>query len=72
MYQGNITLIDATTPDGWTIKSMDDVILALLAFPYFQTVATPFIVEAIQQSIKDRREYENITDLAQHIAENYI
>ena len=51
MYKAKNGLIikDATTPDGWTIRNADDIITALLSFPYFQTVATCFIVEAMQQ-----------------------
>lgn len=74
MYKAKNGLIikDATTPDGWTIRNADDIITALLSFPYFQTVATCFIVEAMQQAADSRKEYADIKDLAAYIAENYI
>lgn len=74
MYKASngITLLDADTGQGWSIASDADIITALLGLPYFATVATPFIVEAIEQAKADRKEYDNIRDLAQHIAENYI
>ena len=67
-----IVLLDATTPEGWSIASDSDIILALMSLPYFATVATPFIEDAVEQSARDRRDYDNVRDLAQHIAENYI
>ena len=74
MYKAKNGLIikDATTPDGWTIRNADDIITALLSFPYFQTIATCFIVEAMQQAADSRKEYADIKDLAAYIAENYI
>ena len=74
MYKAinGLTLQDATTPDGWAIRSSGDIITALLSFPYFQTVAVGFIVEALQQAADSRKEYANIKDLAEYIAENYI
>lgn len=74
MYKASngITLLDAKTEWGWSIASDADIITALLGLPYFATVATPFIVDAIKQAAGDRKEYANIGDLAQHIAENYI
>ena len=74
MYKAinGFTLQDATTPDGWTIRSGGDIITALLSFPYFQTVAAGFIAEALQQAADSRKEYANVKDLAEYIAENYI
>lgn len=72
MYTGIVTLKDNTTPNGWNIESDNDIILALEAYPYFQTVAAPFIAEAVEQSAGDQTEYDDIKALAQHIAENYI
>ena len=74
MYKAKNGLIlkDSTTPDGWTIRDGNDIITALLAFPYFQTVATCFILEALQQAADSRKEYADIKDLAAYIAENYI
>ena len=39
--QNGFTLKDETTPSGWKISSVQDIITALLEFPIFQTVATP-------------------------------
>ncbi len=67
-----IVLLDATTPEGWSIASDSDIVLALMGMPYFATVATPFIEDAIKQAAGDRQTFDNVQDLAQHIAENYI
>ena len=74
MYKAKngFTLLDATTPQGWTIQTAEDIVTALLAFPAFQTVAAGFIWEAIEQATNDRKEYANITELAEHLAANYI
>lgn len=74
MYKAKngFTLLDATTPQGWTIQTAQDIVTALLAFPAFQTVAAGFIWEAIEQATNDRKEYANITELAEHLAANYI
>ena len=74
MYKAKngLTLLSAETPDGWTIRTAQDILTALLAFPYFQTVADAFIWEALEQATTDRKEYADIKDLAQYIAENYI
>lgn len=65
-------LNDATAPGGWTIKSAQDIETALLSFPYFQTVYTGILWEAIQQATETRKEYADIKEFAQYIAENYI
>lgn len=65
-------LWDDITPSGWKITKAPDIIKALLEFPTFQTVATPFIWESIQYAIEDRKQYENITEFAEFIAKNYI
>lgn len=74
MYKARngFTLLNAETPEGWTIRGADDLLTALLAFPYFQTVAEPFILQALEQATTDRKEYADIKELAQYIAENYI
>lgn len=74
MYKAKngLTLLSAETPDGWTIRSADNILTALLAFPYFQTVAEVFIWQALEQAAADRKEYADIKELAQYIAENYI
>ena len=74
MYRAKngFTLKSTDTPFGWKIKRGEDIILALEALPGFETVAACFIVEAIDQAIKDRKEHEDITDLANYLNENYI
>ena len=67
-----IKLKDCSTKWGWDIRCMDDLILALSGLPYFKTVAACFIKEAVIDAARDRREYDNIYDLARHIAANYI
>lgn len=74
MYKAKNGLIikDEMTPDGWKIRDGNDILTALLSFPYFQTVATGFILEALQQAADSRKEYADIKELAAYIAENYI
>ena len=74
MYKAKngFTLRDETTPGGWRITQAQDILTALLEYPVFQTVATPFIWEAIQNAIEDRREWENVRELAEYIAKHYI
>ena len=66
------TLKDASTKWGWDIKDGNDLITALMGMPYFATVATGFIIEAVKESMRDRLIYDDIKDLANHIAANYI
>ena len=70
--QNGFTLIDETTPDGWKIRSGADIITALEGMPYFGTVAEGFLLEALQQAAESRKEYADIKDLADYIAENFI
>lgn len=74
MYQAKngFTLLDATTPDGWTIQTAEDILTALLAFPYFQSVADCFLWDAIGRAAEERKVYDDIKDLAAYIAKNYI
>lgn len=74
MYKAKngFTLKDNKTPDGWTIETPQDIVTALLSYPAFETVATGFIWEAIEQAIETRKEYADIEDLAQELSENYI
>lgn len=51
---------------------MQDVETALYSFPVFQTVYSGFLMEAVAQAIQERKEYSNITELAEYIAANYI
>ena len=57
---------------GWTIKSMDDLILAILGYPYFQTVASCFVKEAVESAINDRAEWNDVEEFVGYIAEMYI
>lgn len=70
--QNGFTLNDATTAQGWTIRTPEDIINALLAFPHFQTVAPGLLLEALEQAAESRKEYDNINDLAEHLAAYYI
>lgn len=74
MYKAKngFTLQDSNTPAGFEIKTAEDIITALLCYPAFETVATGFIWEALDQAIKERKEYANIDDLAEYLAANYI
>ena len=70
--QNGFTLKDETTPGGWKIETAQDILTALLYFPVFETVADDFIWEALDQATEERKEYENISDLAAYLSENYI
>lgn len=74
MYKAKNGLIlkDSKTPAGFNIRSDADIITALLYFPTFQTVATGFIEDALNQAKTDRSEYADIKDLAQHLLTYYI
>ena len=74
MYKAKngFTLLDDQTPGGWTIQSPQDIMTALLAYPAFQTVAEGILWDAIGQAVTERKEYADIRDLAQYLAENYI
>jgi len=74
MYKAKngFTLNDSKTPDGWTIKTPQDIVTALLSFPAFETVDSGYIWEAIDQAADSRKEYENIEDFAKYLTENYI
>lgn len=74
MYKARngFTLLNDETPDGWRILCAEDILTALLAFPYFQTAADCFIWEAIDQATTERKVYADITEFAGYIAENYL
>lgn len=63
---------DTAPGGGWTIRSAEDILTALLMFPAFETVATGFIWEAIAQAVETRKVYADIENLAQELAQNYI
>ena len=74
MYKARngFTRHDDTAPGGWTIREAQDIVTALLSYPYFQTVDTGILWEAIGQAVEARKEYADIKEFAQYIAENYI
>lgn len=74
MYRAKngFTLNDATAPGGWTIRTAQDIETALYSFPIFQTVAPAFLWEAITQAVQERKEYANITEFAQYLADCYV
>ena len=65
-------LKDDTTAQGWTIRTPQDLITALLAFPVFQTVDTGIIWQALDDATENRKEYDDIQDLADFLAAWYI
>lgn len=74
MYKAKngFTLRNSETRDGWTIREAQDIVTALLSYPYFQTVDTGILWDAIGQAVEARKEYADIKEFAQYIAENYI
>lgn len=74
MYRAKngLTLKDDMTPQGWKIRTAADIVTALMAYPNFATVSAGMIYEVIYQATEERKEYENITDLAEYLAEYYI
>lgn len=74
MYKAKngFTLKDDTTPEGWIIKTPEDIITALLSFPEFDTVETAILWEALEDATGQRQEYDNIKDLADYLANYYI
>ena len=74
MYKAvnGFTLLDADTGQGWTIRTPQDIITALLAFPVFQTVAEGILWDAIAQAVERRKEFANIREFGEHLLENYI
>ena len=74
MYKARngFTLQDSNTPAGFEIKTPQDIITALLCYPAFETVADVFILDALEQAIKERKTYANIDELAEYLTANYI
>lgn len=67
-----INFFDPVTKWGWTIKSKEDIVTALMGYQAFATVDRAYIEEAIDQAARDRTEYMDIESLAIHILQNYI
>lgn len=67
-----INFFDPVTKWGWTIKSKEDIITALMGYEAFATVDRAYIEEAIEQAARDRQQYADIEDLAQTILTSYI
>lgn len=70
--KSGFVLEDDMTPQGWQIRNAQDILTALLAFPYFETVGAAFIWEALAQAMPVRKHYKSIEDLVQFLAENFI
>lgn len=70
--KGGLILKDNRTPDGYYIKSGEDLITYLEGLPDFETVATAFIVEAMAAALEERKEYDSPQDFAEYVAHNYI
>lgn len=65
-------LMDSSTRYGWNIETPQDILTALLGYPAFETVYEGFIWEALDMATQERKEYSNIDELAEYLAENYI
>ena len=74
MYQAKngFVLRSDAAPGGWTIRTPQDIETALLSFPYFQTVASGILWEAITEAVQERKEFADIKEFAQFLATNYI
>lgn len=70
--KGGLILKDSRTPDGYYIKSGEDLITYLEGLPAFETVATAFIVEAMAAALEERKEYDSPQDFAEYVAERFI
>ena len=68
----DIKFFDPVKKWGWTIKSKEDIVTALMGYEAFATVDRAYIEEAIDQAAQDRTEYMDIESLAIHILQNYI
>ena len=73
MYKAKNGLIiaDSSTGQVWDIETAQDLKNALLMYPLFQTVHDHALWAALDSAIKDRRECDNMRDLAQFIADGY-
>lgn len=74
MYKARngFTLHNDEAPGGWRIQDAADIETALYSFPYFQTVASEIIWDAIGQAVTERKEYDDIKEFAEYLATNYI
>lgn len=68
----DIKFFDPVTKWGWTIKSKEDIVTALMGYEAFATVDRAYIADAVDQAAQDRTEYMDIESLAIHILQNYI
>lgn len=72
-YRGKAVLLkDALTPWGWPIRDANELVLALEGFAALQSVAEGSILHAIAEALKEKQEYDNITDLANYLLQNHI
>lgn len=67
-----INLKNPMTKWGWTVRTVDDMVLALEGDSYFSTVATCFIREAVLSSLYDRHEWDSVEQMGSYIKRNYI
>ena len=68
----DIKFFDPVTKWGWTIKSKEDIVTALMGYGSFADVDAGYISEAVEQAARDRQQYADIEDLAQTILTSYI
>lgn len=64
MYKAKtgFTLNNSEVPGGWTIKNAQDIV----------TADTGILWEKIGQAVADRKEYADIKEFTQFLADNYI
>ena len=62
-----INFYNPLTKWGWTIKSRQDIVTALMGYGSFANVDTGHISEVIEKAARDRQQYADIEDLAQTI-----
>ena len=67
-----ICFYNPETKWGWTIKSKEDIVTALMGYGSFADVDAGYISEAVEQAARDRQQYADIEDLAQTILTSYI
>lgn len=74
MYKARngFTLQDADTGRGWEIRNAEDILTALLSYPAFQSVPDAIMWRAMDQATRNRKEYANIKEFAEHLLTNYI
>lgn len=64
--------IDNTdTTWGWTVKTFDELVLALEGMELFETVPEGIIEDAVRQTAAEGRHFEDLDQFAKYVAYNY-